>query len=363
MKSIHVDTQPGWRGGQNQILLTLRGLRARGHQAELLALADGPMAIRAAAEGFTVYPVPRTGVRVSAARILRKLLELKTLDVVHAHDPHGLTAAWLARAHRNAILVAHRRVVAPLSNGKIALARYRAAHRIFAISQVVAKHVIASGINPARVEVNYDGVEIPAAITEEARAQARQKWGIAPEQIVLGYSAYMTAGKDHEALLRAMPAVLSRFPHCQLLLAGDGARKPELEKLTKELGIGKSVLFAGFVEKIDQFFQALDLFLFPALGEGLGSSLLAAMAYGIPSIAAASGGVPEVIEPDASGLLVPPSNSGLFSEAILRLLSDREEAGRIGAAGRKHVEEKFSADRMVEGILEKYERLLHAKNQ
>ena len=354
MMSVHIDTQPEWRGGQNQILLTLRGLRARGHDAELLALDGGPLATRAAAEGFRVHCIPRGGVRIGATRILRRLLALRTFQVVHAHDPHGLTAAWLARAHCHAVLVAHRRVVAPLSKGKIALARYRAAHGIFAISKLIARNVIASGIDPARVDVIYDGVEIPALGTPRMCDEARQGFGLAPDQIVLGYSAYMTGGKDHETLLLAMPAVLKHFSNCKLLLVGDGARRRELATIAIGLGIARSVLFAGFVEKIDDFFRSLDLFLFPAIGEGLGSSLLAAMSHGIPSIAASSGGVPEVIETEKSGLLVPPSSPALFAEAILRLLRNGGEARGLGAAGRRRVEEQFSADHMVERVLERY---------
>ena len=363
MISVHIDTQPDWRGGQNQILLTLRGLRARGHDAELLALDGGPLATRAAAEGFRVHQIPRSRVRMGASRILRRLLALRKFQVSHAHDPHGLTAAWMARAHQHAVLIAHRRVVGPLSKGKIALARYRAAHRIFAISKLIAQNVIASGIDAARVDVIYDGVEIPVLPTPQMRTDARQKFGLAPEQTVLGYSAYMTGGKDHETLLLAMPAVLKQFPNCKLLLAGDGARRQELATLASQLSITRSVLFPGFVENIDGFFRSLDLFLFPALGEGLGSSLLSAMSYGIPSIAAASGGVPEIIETEKSGLLVPPSSPPLFAEAILRLLRNQQGARLFGAAGRKRVEVKFSADRMIERVLESYESLIRAQHR
>lgn len=358
MTSLHIDTRPDWRGGQNQVLLTLRGLRARGHVVELLALGGGALERRARSEGFAVHAIAPGSVRLGGARILRKLLAGGKLRIVHAHDPHALTLAWLARAHRRTVLVAQRRVANPLSRSRIGLARYRAAHKILAISHFVAQSVIDSGIDPARVEISYEGVEIPPAVTPTARRSARRRFGVSDEETLLGCVGYLLPEKGQQTLLRAMPLVRSRIPSCRLLLAGDGPCREGLQSLARELGIADTVIFAGFVENIAEVYQALDIFLFPSLAEPLGTSLLAAMAYGLPVVAVSSGGVPEIIDSNRSGILVPTSDPERFADAIRRLLSDPGESKRLGSAARAAIQQRFSADRMVEGTLEKYRTLL-----
>jgi glycosyltransferase involved in cell wall biosynthesis len=361
MLSVHIDTRPDWRGGQNQVLLTLRGLRARGHQVVLLALSGAPLEARAIAEGFSVHPITRRAIRLFAARMLRRLLRERRVHIVHAHDPHALTAAWLARVFRQTALVAHRRILAPIHSGRIALARYRAADRIFAASKEIATCLVDSGIAPSQVEVVYDGIEIPPAVTGDVRRCARQQWKLANGQIVFGCVAYMVPGKGHETLLRALALVRNKISDCHLLLVGDGPLRRDLEKLADGLGASDAVTFTGFVEQLPELFAALDVFVFPACNEGLGSSLLSAMSYGIPCIAARSGAIPEIVDSGVNGILVVPSNAGALAGTMTALAQDREMARQIGSAGRETVENSFSADHMVECTLAKYRQVLVAR--
>ena len=357
MNTLHLDTRPDWRGGQNQVLLLLRGLRARGHGAELMALRGSPLESRARAEGFAVHTLSARLMRLSAAQYLRRLLRQKRFDIVHAHDPHGLTAAWLAGAHHRAALVASRRVVYPLSASSLGLARYRAAQRILAVSQFVARSVIASGIESAHLAVVHDGIELPPAPTVEMRRQARARWGVGDDDALLGCVGYLVPNKGQGALIRALPAVRARFPRAKLLLAGDGPCRRQLEELAQGLGVASAVIFAGFVEEIADVYRALDVFLFPSLGDALGTSLLAAMANGLPVIAVASGGVPEVVESERNGLLVPESRAEQFSEFIMSLLADGAKLARLGAVARETIASRFTADRMVEKTLQQYQNI------
>jgi len=360
MKILHVDTRPDWRGGQLQILLTLRGLRARGHDAQLMARCDSPLARRATEEGFSVHLFPPRFARLQAALCLRELLDQQTFDILHAHDPHGLTAACLTRAHRRAALVVARRVAYPLSRGSLALARYRAARRIIAVSRFVEASVIASGIAGERVAVVHDGVEIGAATTAEERRIARARWNVSSDILLLGCVGYLLPEKGQEALVRAMRPIREEFPKCRLILAGDGPCRAKLQVLAQELEMGDAVLFAGFVDDVESVYRALDVFVFPSVAEPLGSSLLAAMAHGLPVIAAASGGVPEIVENGQNGILVEAPEAEKLADSIRRVLGDSALATRMGKAARETVAENFSADLLVENTVWEYQNVLHA---
>jgi len=363
MRILHLDTRPDWRGGQLQILLTLRGLRERGHDAQLMARRDSPLAHRAAAESFSVHLFPPRFLRLQAALCLREILDQQVFDVLHAHDPHGLTAAWLIRANRRSRLVVARRVAYPLSRAPLSLARYHAACRIIAVSQFVADSVIASGIDSSRIAVVYDGVEIPPLTTIEERRVARARWKISDDDLLLGCVGYLLPEKGQETLLCALPQIRAQFPNCRVILAGDGPCRVKLQTLARELGIVDVVIFAGFVEDVQAVYRALDLFVFPSLAEPLGSSLLAAMAHGLPVIAAASGGVPEIIENGRNGILVSVSDAQELAAAIRRTLNDRAAAARLGQAARETVERRFSAQLLAENTLQQYQTILSAREQ
>jgi len=356
VRVLLVDLESTWRGGQSQALLLLQGLRARGHDAELLSVPGAALAERARAAGIPVHTAAATLRRLGAARLVRRLLREGPFDVIHANEAHALTAAWLAGAHRQAPVVVSRRVAFPLNASRLARARYQAAWRVLAISRFVAQSVVDSGLPAGVVRVVYDGVEVPPLPTPESRRLARQRWGTAPGELLLGCVGYLLPEKGQESLLRALPAIRARIPNCRLLLAGDGPCRPSLERLAEQLGIHSAVQFAGHVQDVSDVYHALDLFVFPSLAEPLGTSLLAAMSCGLPVMAVAAGGVPEVVE-EGSGLLLAQAVPDEIARAAVGLLLDRDLAARLGVAARRVIQQRFTADHMVDATLNIYSEI------
>jgi len=361
IRTIQVDTRPDWRGGEGQALLTMKGLRERGWEVELMALDGGALGKRAREEGFVVHAVAKSMMRVRGAGKLRELLEEKKFQIVHVHDPHALSLAWMARAHKQAVLLAHRRVANRLTQSAIGLARYRAARRVVAISKYVAQSVLLSGISKEQIEIIYEGVEIPPVTTAEARAASRRHLRLPTDAPLIGCVGFLLAEKGQEVLIRAMQAVLAAHPNCRLVLAGDGPCRKPLEALARELKVAEAVIFLGFVENIAEVYRALDIFVFPSIAEPLGTSLLAAMAYGLPVIGVRSGGVPEIVKDARDGLLVQEPEPKKYAKAINALLSDPAKATQLGDAARETAESRFSADVMVENTAALYKRLLEER--
>ena len=221
--------------------VVLRGLRDGGHGVELVSTSNSPLAVRAAEQEIPVYAVAHAARRLAAARLIRRLLRERHFDIVHVNEAHALTAAWVARAHRRAPLVIARRVTFPVSRGRVALARYRAAACIVAVSRAVREQLLAAGLDPARIVVVPDGVEIPPTVSAEARQGARERWNIAPAERVLALVASFTAEKGHALLLEAFAelhrgATEGRWPRCRLLLAGDGPLRGALERQAAAAG-------------------------------------------------------------------------------------------------------------------------------
>lgn len=365
MRVLLVDLETAWRGGQNQALLLLEGLRGRGHKVALVAANRSALGQRAAASGLRVHFVSRGIFRFPAAFRVRELLRKCPFDVVHANEAQAVTAVWLAlrlpRAPLPVPFVISRRVGYPLGKSALAQARYRSASRIVANSRWVAGQASASCAPADKLDVVYEGAEIPPQFSEEERQRARAFWGISPSTPLLGCVGVLLPDKGQEWLIRALAEIQGEFPAAKLILAGDGPCRARLESLARDLVLNDNVIFAGFVENVETVYAALDIFLLPSLFEALNNSLLAAMAYEIPSIAFNRGALGEIIEHGKSGLLVSGPNVEEISQAAARLLRAPQFARQVGRSGRLRVEQHFSAQRMVEGMIHVYQQVLENK--
>ncbi len=159
---------------------------------------------------------------------------------------------------------------------------------------------------------------------------------------LLGCVGYLLPEKGQEVLIRAMPAVLESHPNCRLVLAGDGPCRNSLEALARELKVAEAIAFLGFVEDIAEVYRALDVFVFPSIAEPLGTSLLAAMAYGLPVIAVRSGGVPEIVKDARDGLLVQEPEAEEIRESYQRnVIRSREGQAARRSGARNGTEQIF----------------------
>jgi L-malate glycosyltransferase len=365
MRVLLVDLETEWRGGQNQALLLMKGLHERGQEVELVVASGSALGKRAARCGVRVDFVSRGLFRLHAARQVRRLLRSGRFDVVHANEAHAVTAVWLAlwgpREPRRVPFVISRRVGYPIGKSTLARMRYRAAARIVANSKWVAEQANASGAPAEKLSVVYEGVEVPPRFTAEQRLGARGRWGIAESTALLGCVGVLLPDKGQEWLIRALAEVKKEFSSAKLLLAGDGPCRSRLEELARTLGLQDDVIFAGFVKDIETVYAALDVFLLPSFFEALNNSLLAAMAYEIPSIAFSKGALGEIIEDGQSGLLVSGPALAEISGAVTKILREKALAMSLGQAGRARVEHNFSAERMVGGMIRVYEECIRQR--
>jgi glycosyltransferase involved in cell wall biosynthesis len=358
VRVLLVDLETAWRGGQNQALLILKGLLARGHEAELVAAQDSAMGERAQESGVHVHFVSRGFFRVPAARKVHELVRGGGFDLVHANEAHAVSAVWLAGAHKRLPFLISRRVGYPIGNSRASRARYEAAARIIANSKWVAEQATSSGAPREKLTVVYEGAEIPPLFSQAQRRAARARWGISGDTPLLGCVGVLLPDKGQEWLIRSLAELRKEFPGAKLLLAGDGPCLAKLEALAQELGLAEAVLFPGFVKDVESVYAALDVFLLPSFFEALNNSLLAAMAYEIPSIAFNKGALGEIIEDEKSGLLVPGPDVGEICCAVRTILKDRVLAASLGKEGRRRVEENFSAEHMIDGMIRVYEEVL-----
>jgi glycosyltransferase involved in cell wall biosynthesis len=354
---LHVDTAHSWRGGQNQVLLTSLGMAERGHEVILACRSGGELLARADAAGVRTRPARFQGDLgpFGILGLMRALTETRP-DVMQLHDPHAVSAGLVARrlSRSKARVIATRRVDFPLRSLPSRV-KYRACHGVIAVSRAIADLLRADGLPDSRIRLVYEGVPDRAPVPGGAEALAAM--GVPMGSLVVGNVAALTGHKDHATLIEAVALLRERLPRVVLVIAGEGELRAPLEAQARELGLSGSVVFTGFRTDLDRLMPAFTVFCLSSHMEGLGTSLLDAMAFGRPVVATAAGGIPEAVEDGKTGLLVPPRDPRALADALHALLTDEARARAMGAAGRQRFLARFSAAHMVEETLQTYQEV------
>jgi L-malate glycosyltransferase len=360
MRVLHLDSGLEFRGGQQQVLYLAAALAQTGVEQQLVLRSGSALERRASAAQLPCTTLPfRSEADVASALRLRALIARFQPQIVHAHDARTLGLAVVAWATgTKSRIIAARRVAFPLRKNPLTAMKYRlVAQRIVAVSQYVRELLVASGIDGRRVDVVYDGFELNNVAS---RATARERLGAPAGACLIGCAGYFVAEKGHPSLIHAFARISQVTPNALLALIGDGEMRDEYQRLVRQLDLEKRVLFPGFVSDLAAVLPALDLFVFPSLHEGLGSSLLAAMACEVPICASRTGGIPEVIEHGITGYLFSPGDAAAISQSVLHALQSPLRSRDLARNAAKAFAQKFSISRMAEATCEVYANALRA---
>ena len=344
---LHVDSGRSWRGGQRQVFLLATGLRDLGYRTLVVAPAGSPLIRRAERAGLPTYRLTLRGEwDLRSARELRAVAREWRANVVHAHDArsHSIVRLALLGKRKTRIVVTRRVAFRP----KQVRLKYRYGIDAFiAISNAVRQVMVRAGVPGDRIEVVYSG--LPAPQVKRPRDWRRERgWPVTT--VVCGIVGAMTQEKGLDlvgGVARRLPGEVFRRTRL-VLLGGKGKGGTSIS--------GVEGFDAGFVEEIHDAVAGLDVLWHPARSEGLGTSVIDAMALGIPPIAFAVGGLPEVIEDGKSGRLVPPGDVQGFAQAAAELITNEPLRARLGEGARLRAKE-FDAKRMIERTAEVYQRV------
>jgi glycosyltransferase involved in cell wall biosynthesis len=358
--ALHIDTARTWRGGQQQVLLTVLGLRARGHRAVLVAHREGEL-FRRASEGPDLVPLaPVNEIDLATAWKLSKIIREWKPAIVHAHDPHAVSMASLAMSFSapdpRPKTIASRRVDFHLQSHAFSQWKYRQVDGFIAASHAIKQILVSDGIPAGRIEVVHDGIDVEKIQHRPVIDVHAEYWLPHGVPVIVNVGA-LVGHKGQKYLIEAMPLVLREVPDAHLIIFGEGDLRAPLEKQIKQLALAKRVLLPGFREDVMSLMKSADLFVMSSVTEGLGSAVLDAMAMGHAVVGTRAGGIPEAVVPDETGLLVEPADAKALAAAIVRLLKDAALRKQLGEAGRARVTEHFGVDRLVDGTLEAYSRI------
>lgn len=381
MKVLRVIARLNVGGPARHVVLLDSGLRERGYETLLVhgSVGSGEASLEhlAAERGLPVSKLPELGPRIAALDDLRALIKLVRLtlreqpDIIHTHTAKagtlGRVAAFLyntTRPRARRALVVHTFHGNVLSGyfGSTTSALVRGAERTLAAitdcivtlsplqrEEIVTRFRVAPADRVAVVPLGLDLDRLLALPPLDKRSRAQ-----AHDGVVIGFVGRFVPIKNLPLLVSAFAGCARDVPGVTLVLAGDGPSRPDVERAVREAGIADRVRFAGWTEDLTTIYATMDVCALSSTNEGTPVALIEAMAAGRAVVATAVGGVPDLVDPEVNGLLVPSNDREALTQALVRLARSPEDRVRFGAAAREAVARRFSPDRLANDIDELY---------
>lgn len=310
---------------------------------------------------------------LTLARLWRLFRRLRP-DIVHTRNLAALEAALPAALAGVPVRVhgEHGRDVNDLDGSNVRMQRIRRLFRPFVHHYIALSRDLEAylrdrvGVPAERIAQIYNGVDAELFRPRGAAREAPWPTGFATSgQIVIGTVGRMQAVKDQPTLARAFVRLWRELPgareQVRLAMVGDGPLRAETQRILIEGGAEAGAWLPGERDDVAAFLRSLDVFVLPSLAEGISNTILEAMACGLPVVATAVGGNPELVRDGASGILVPPADPAQMAAAIRRYLDDPALRARHGAEARRAVEQRFRMNAMVQAYLALYDKLLQAR--
>lgn len=345
-------------GGLERMVSSLAAGRAPGSTVVIAYERDGAFRAQLEAAGARTYFIPKTdGLDPSLPHQVAEILASEAIDVLHTHHLGPYMYGVLAAAEVNVPVVhtehsvefydtARRRAIGKLM--------HHTAHVVSCSDAVADWRKDNLGTRGAVIP---NGVHVPAEpVFTAARANARRRLGLFPIGPIIGSVARLAPEKNHRLLLDAFAELRDRIPSARLVLVGDGPERDNLERQARELEIADAVFFLGMRSDVPWILPAFDVIALSSEREGLPLSLLEAMAFGIPAVATAVGGIPALLE-NGGGFAVAQSADAL-ADAFEATIDSETTRRKIGREARALIQHKYSEEAMVASYERTYRRVL-----
>lgn len=235
--------------------------------------------------------------------------------------------------------------------------------RVIAISEAVQEHLTRDlKVDKKKIALIYNGIDVKKFLrdfSDSERDELKDRFGIRKDNSIIGTIARFTPDKGHDVLLYALYEILKEKPNVQLVFVGDGKERSRIIDLSQRLNLSENVIFLRPQLNTVNILSTMDVFMFtPRRKEGLGLSLLEALAAGKPVVAADVGGISSIVKDGINGFLVKPSRPELLVGPTVKLLKNKELYQRMSQAGREIVIEKFSINGMVDRVHAVYKEII-----
>jgi len=370
MKILLTNDQRTIGGGENFVLFLAEGLRAKGHTVLISPLSASVLSRKARERHFETHEVlyASHGKEFHSARILRKMLDGRKVDLIHTNSYLDRTVASLAAWQLRIPCIASVHSCFSIQHNITHWIRNRFLIHHFVTDGYSTKKLMMKndGIREDRITVIHNGLpQDTVQINDEDRAAIRQEFGIPLDAIVLTNIASFVEFKGQRSLIDAMKCLVERHTNVHCLLVGDGELSGDLQHHTKEMELENKIHFAGYRTDISALLSASDVYVQPSLnhgGETFPLSIISALLAKLPVVSSDVGDIRYLVRHEENGLLLQPALTDQLVAALDRIITSAETRMQFGIASRNLYEKEYTSERMVEKFEALYLEILHRYN-
>ena len=350
MRILHVDTEKGWRGGEQQLFYLVKGLLEKGIESVVACRKGDELEKRCQEAGIETIPLSGN----QTADIFRLGAIGKKFDIIHAHAAKAHTiSAFSKKFHKKPVIYTRRVDYSPKKN-RLTILKYRLTDKIVAVSNRVSEILQESlNLSPDRIKVIHSvvDIEIEKRVDFKKVKKIREEIGGNP---LIGTAAALTEQKNIPNFIEASKILIKKYPEAKFVVAGEGELREKLQSLINRLNLQEKFKLIGFKRDIYNYIKAFDLFVLPSDNEGFSGSLLNAMLLKVPVVSTDAGGAREVIVNGETGILVPRRNPQALAAGVSRLLEDEKLKSTVVLNAYRKVVDNFSVAKMVSAYIDTY---------
>jgi len=352
---LHINTAKTWRGGEQQLFYLAMGLKTANIPQIVVGLPHSELEEKCK----DILPFVQVSIRgewdIFAGRKIANLAKEKGVKIIHAHTARAHTMGLFAKFFYPAVkLVVSRRVDFSMSPNYFSKRKYFSPKNdvFLCVSNQVKKILLKDGIDPEKLLTVHSGIDLNRFSTLPVPSIIRTEFSIPDNKIVIGNVAALVDHKDQETLLKAIPHIQTKNPFV-FMIVGSGELETKLKALAKELQIEDKLIFTGYRTDVLSFLSAFDIFTLTSKEEGLGTSVLDAMASGLPLIVTNGGGIGEMVENEKGGFVSNVGDSVSLAKAYTTLIESQELREKFAKYNLKQVKQ-FSVNETIKKTIQVY---------
>ncbi|MDV6234329.1 glycosyltransferase [Leptospira ellisii] len=341
---LHIDTETGWRGGERQLLLLAEGLKKKKIPQLILGKPGSALERRCSDRNLPFYALDMRGEwDLASVKAIRSIVQEKKIRLIHTHTAKAHTLALFAKSKLPQIkLVVSRRVDFSIRKNLFSIWKYKSKRNdlFLTVSNKIREILLRDGVDPAKTVTVHSGIDFSFVKKLPDPARYKKEFSIKKDTIVIGNVAALVDHKDQKTLLKALSFV-DPSKNFKLLVLGEGELRKELEELSVTLGISDKVVFTGYREDVPDILSVFDIFTLTSKEEGLGTSVLDAMAAGLPAVATKGGGIGEMLTHEGGAFLAEVGDAETLSKYYEILIDDAKLRKTFGNFNKEAVK-RFS---------------------
>ncbi|PIU41770.1 MAG: hypothetical protein COS99_03670 [Candidatus Omnitrophica bacterium CG07_land_8_20_14_0_80_42_15] len=353
MKILLVTTHLEFGGITTYVVSLAKALTKRGHRV-FVASSGGEFVEKLELASVPHIEIPiRTKFELSpkvftSARMLHRFVTRRGVEIIHAQTRVAQVASAIISKYSQVPYISTCHGFFKARFGRRLFGCW--GYKTIAISEAVSEHLVNDfKIKKSNIELIYNGIDLDRFkdYNDDEKESFRKNLGIKKGPLV-GIIARLSSVKGHKYLIEAMKYVIGQIPDAQLLIIGEGGIKADLVEMTNKFGISSNVYFFDSIVNTAEPLSVMDVFVLPSIHEGLGLSIMEALAMKKAVVASDVGGINTIVKNNVTGFLVPSRNANALAESIIKLLKDRSLRDKFGRDGRRLIEESFPLDLMAE---------------